>query len=118
MRPGKSTVRCHRRPSCCRRAGWNCSPPLPQAGALGSAVALAQELGRIHAAGKIHGALSPAAIVLTEGGLELLPADTPGEVTAYTAPEVLAGASRQGINDVFSFGAVVYEMLSGRRAFD
>ena len=91
---------------------------LPQAEALGYAVALAQELGRIHAAGKIHGALLPAAIALTEGGLELLPADTRGEVTPYTAPEVLAGAPSDVLGDVFSFGAVVYELLSGRRAFD
>src|ERR1017187_6064899 len=91
---------------------------LPQAEALGYAVALAQELGRIHAAGKIHGALLPAAIVLTEGGLELLPADTRGGVTPYTAPEVLAGAPSDVLSDVFSFGAVVYELLSGRRAFD
>src|ERR1035437_10216874 len=77
---------------------------LPQAEALGYAVALAQELGRIHAAGKIHGALSPAAIVLTEGGLELLPADTRGEVTPYTAPEVLAGGPSDGLSDVFLFG--------------
>jgi hypothetical protein len=91
---------------------------LPQAEALGYAVALAQELCRIHAAGRIHGALSPEAIVLKEGGLELLAADTGGEVTPYTAPEVLAGAPSDVPSDVFSFGAVVYEMLSGRRAFE
>ena len=91
---------------------------LPQAEALGYAVALAQELCRMHAAGRIHGALSPAVVLLTEGGVELFPADTQGEVTPYTAPEVLAGAQPDVLSDVFSFGAVVYEMLSGRRIFD
>src|ERR1019366_5777685 len=91
---------------------------LPQAEALGYAVALAQELGRIHVAGKIHGALSPAAIALTGGGLELLPADSRGEVTPCTAPEVLGGAPSDVLSDVFSFGAVVYELLSGRHLFD
>lgn len=91
---------------------------LPQAEALGYAVALAQELSRIHAAGRIHGALSPEAIVLKDGGLELLPADAGGEVTPYTAPEVLAGVPSDVPSDVFSFGAVVYEMLSGHRAFE
>ena len=90
---------------------------LPQEEALGYAVALAQELGRIHAAGRIHGALSPAVIALTESGLELLPGDTHGGVTPYTAPEVLAGAPCDVLSDVFAFGAVVYEMLSGRPAF-
>ena len=91
---------------------------LPQAEALGYAVALGQELCKVHAAGKIHGALSPAAIALTETGLVLLPAGAQGEATPYTAPEVLAGGSCDVLSDVFSFGAVVYEMLSGRRAFD
>jgi hypothetical protein len=91
---------------------------LPQSDALGYAVALAQEICRIHAAGRVHGALSPAAIVLTEGRLELLPADNHGEVTPYTAPEVLAGAPADALSDIFSFGAVAYELLSGRRAFE
>ena len=38
---------------------------LPQAEALGYAVALAQELCRIHASGRIHGALSPAVMGAT-----------------------------------------------------
>jgi len=103
----------HRSLSDCLREG-----KLPQAEALEYAVALGQELCRIHAAGRIHGALSPEAIVLKDGGLELLPADAGGEITPYTAPEVLAGVPSDVLSDVFSFGAVVYEMLSGRRAFE
>jgi eukaryotic-like serine/threonine-protein kinase len=86
--------------------------------ALGHAVVLAQELCRIHAAGRAHGALSPAAIVVADSGLELLPALSAGEVTPYTAPELLAGAPGDALSDIFSFGAVVYEMVAGRRAFE
>jgi hypothetical protein len=44
-------------------------------------------------------------------------AETP-RVTPYTAPEV-AAQNRPGDarSDIFSFGAIVYEMLTGRRAF-
>jgi serine/threonine protein kinase len=91
---------------------------LSPAEAVDLAIVLAQELCRLHAAGGTHGALSPAVIVLTEFGLELLPPLSRGEVTPYTAPEVVTGAAGDALSDIFSFGAVVYEMLSGRRAFD
>jgi serine/threonine protein kinase len=91
---------------------------LPQAEAVDHAIVLAQELCRLHAAGAAHGALSPAVIVLTEFGLELLSPRSRGEVTPYTAPEVVAGATGDVLSDIFSFGAVIFEMLSGRRAFD
>src|ERR1017187_6311565 len=73
---------------------------LPQAEALGYAVALAQELGRIHAAGRIQVALFPGGIAMTEGCVKRPPADTRGEVTPYTAPEVLAGAPSDVLSDV------------------
>src|ERR1700691_4605359 len=36
----------------------------------------------------------------------------------YMAPEVLQGAESDARSDIFSFGCVLYEMLTGRRAFE
>jgi serine/threonine protein kinase len=36
----------------------------------------------------------------------------------YLAPEVLQGAEADGRSDIFSFGCVLYEMVTGRRAFE
>src|ERR1700757_3444203 len=36
----------------------------------------------------------------------------------YIAPEVLQGAEADARSDLFSFGCVLYEMITGRRAFD
>jgi eukaryotic-like serine/threonine-protein kinase len=36
----------------------------------------------------------------------------------YIAPEVLQGAEADGRSDIFSFGCVLYEMLSGKRPFE
>jgi Tol biopolymer transport system component len=36
----------------------------------------------------------------------------------YMAPEVLQGAQADARSDIFSFGCVIYEMVTGRRAFE
>jgi eukaryotic-like serine/threonine-protein kinase len=36
----------------------------------------------------------------------------------YTAPEQLAGRDADTRSDIFAFGAMVYEMATGRRAFE
>ena len=83
------------------------------------AMILAEALRKIHEAGQVHGGVSPAAIMLTGSGLELGSAPhTQGIVTPYTAPELLAGQPPDSRSDLFAFGAVVYEMFSGRRAFE
>jgi eukaryotic-like serine/threonine-protein kinase len=83
------------------------------------AMILAEALHKIHEAGAVHGGISPASIRLTAPGLELAPAPRPkGGITPYTAPEMLAGQPADSRSDLFAFGAVVYEMFSGRRAFE
>ena len=83
------------------------------------AIILAEALRKIHDSGQAHGGVSPAAIMLTGSGLELVPAPhTKGIITPYTAPELLHGQPPDSRSDLFAFGAVVYEMFSGRRAFE
>ena len=91
--------------------------PVPEA--LHYAMSLADSLRKLHDAGKAHGAVSPAGIAVTATGLELIPSlGPPATVTPYTAPEVLQGQPADARSDVFSFGALVFEMLTGRRAFE
>ncbi len=82
------------------------------------AQALGEALRKLHEKGVVHGAITPSAIRLGENGLELAAASGEQQITPYTAPEVLAGRVVDTTSDIFSFGAVVYEMLTGRRAFD
>lgn len=93
---------------------------IPVAEALRYAMLLAESLRRIHDSGKVHGAVTPINISLTPGGLDLLPAPdwTTGAITPYTAPEIFDGREPDCRSDVFSFGAVLFEMLTGRRAFE
>ena len=39
-------------------------------------------------------------------------------ITPYTAPEVVLGSAADARSDIFGFGAILFEMLTGRRAFD
>ena len=88
--------------------------------ALRYAMVLADALRRIHDTGRAHGAVTPANLTLTHGGLELGPAaELPtGEITPYTAPELLLGRAPDAKSDIFSFGAILFEMVTGRKAFD
>jgi eukaryotic-like serine/threonine-protein kinase len=60
------------------------------------------------------------------GGFTAMPT-TPAELTAagailgtfqYMAPEQLEGEDADARSDIFAFGAVVYEMVTGRKAFE
>jgi hypothetical protein len=41
-----------------------------------------------------------------------------GSTTPYTAPEILQGRRADARTDIFAFGAIVFEMMTGRRAFE
>jgi eukaryotic-like serine/threonine-protein kinase len=93
---------------------------IPVQDGLRYAALLAEALRKVHDDGRVHGSITPDAVALTAEGLDLLPA-VPGivRVTAYTAPEVAADHKPADTrSDIFSFGAVVFEMLTGRRAFE
>ncbi|HEY1494580.1 MAG TPA: protein kinase [Candidatus Solibacter sp.] len=93
---------------------------LPVADALRYGMLLAESLRRLHDSGKIHGAVTPINLSMAGEGLDLLPAPewTKGAITPYTAPEVLHGREADIRSDIYSFGAILFEMLTGRRAFE
>ncbi|MEO8596364.1 MAG: protein kinase [Candidatus Solibacter sp.] len=86
------------------------------------AVRLGIELGaalqKIHSRGLIHGGLTPLSIALTEAGVRILqPGPSPVDRAPYRAPEQLRGEESDVLGDVFAYGAVLYEIVTGKRAF-
>ena len=118
--------------------------PLDKALRLGSDIAAA--LASAHARGIVHRDLKPANIMITKAGPKLLDfglaklhaashgmVDLASQETAsgpltergalvgtlqYMAPEQLEGREVDARSDIFAFGCVLYEMLSGQRAFE
>lgn len=93
---------------------------LTVAEALRYAMQLADALRKLHDAGRWHGALSPSNLGLHPNSVELLapPEGLTRMVTPYTAPEVIQGSPADSASDIFSFGTILFEMLTGRRAFN
>jgi eukaryotic-like serine/threonine-protein kinase len=100
-------------------------------------------LDAAHRMGIVHRDLKPANILVTKNGVKLLDfglakaerakATSASEETVtktitqegailgtlqYMAPEQLQGKETDARSDLFSFGCVLYEMLTGRRAFE
>ena len=90
---------------------------LSMAEALRYAIQLAGSLRELHDGGPAHGAVTPSNVALVAGGLELLPGSS-GSITPYTAPEVVRGCAADTRSDIFGFGAILFEMFTGRRAFE
>ena len=121
--------------------------PLALDQALKLATEIADALDKAHRQGIVHRDLKPGNVMLTKAGAKLLdfglakpagaataggetqlaagPANAPltarGTILGtfqYMAPEQLEGRDADARSDVWAFGCVLYEMLTGKRAFD
>jgi serine/threonine protein kinase len=109
----------------------------PLAEAMDYAVQIARGLAGAHASGVVHRDLKPGNIMVTpDGTVKLLdfgvarrlPSGKEHETTltaegeivgtpAYMSPEQAEGRQLDARSDIFSFGSILYEMLSGQQAF-
>jgi Tol biopolymer transport system component/predicted Ser/Thr protein kinase len=115
--------------------------PLPTAQAVEYAGQILDALDAAHRKGITHRDLKPANILVTRQGIKLLDfglakrtgplkeaeatlteaLTSNGQILGtlqYMSPEQLQGKATDARSDLFSFGCVLYEMLTGRRAFE
>jgi serine/threonine protein kinase len=117
--------------------------PLPIEQALDIAIQVADALDRAHTSGVVHRDLSPSNVMLTRSGAKLLdfglatltapaPDHDPNRVRThldplrhrligtpyYMSPEQAKGQPADCRSDIFGFGVLLYEMVTGKRPFE
>jgi Tol biopolymer transport system component len=117
---------------------------LPLEQTLRYGIEIADAMDKAHRQGIVHRDLKPGNVMLTKSGVKLLdfglakatapargpqltslptqasPVTQAGTVLGtfqYMSPEQLEGKEADGRSDIFAFGAVLYEMATGRKAF-
>jgi eukaryotic-like serine/threonine-protein kinase len=115
--------------------------PIPIDDVLRHGIEIAEALDKAHHHGVVHRDLKPGNVMVTRSGAKLLdfglartadvavvhdamtiakPITQEGAIVGtvqYMAPEQLEGANADHRTDLFALGAVLYEMATGRRAF-
>jgi Tol biopolymer transport system component len=120
--------------------------PLPVAEVLTLGTQIADALDRAHRAGVVHRDLKPGNVMLTKSGAKLMdfglarvaslaaapgtliesptvsrPLTAEGTIVGtfqYMAPEQLEGKEADARSDLWALGCVLYEMATGKRAFE
>src|SRR5262249_7097638 len=119
---------------------------LPLRDAVKIAIELTDALDKAHQKGLVHRSLRPSNIMLTDNGAKLLDfglsqtaseaesgkptvsmgttkshalaADIPDNALRYMAPEQIDGGAIDARADIFAFGAMFHEMVTGTKAFE
>jgi serine/threonine protein kinase/Tol biopolymer transport system component len=116
--------------------------PLPLDQVLRYGIEIAEALEKAHRVGVVHRDLKPGNIMITKSGAKLLdfglakdvraedltrsmtvakPLTEEGSIVGtfqYMAPEQIEGGEVDARTDIFAFGTVLYEMATGKRAFE